>query len=213
MIVSPNKIIGSLVYRTRTALNKDERFKSALKDYAYSGNCLVDDKFLLWHYPGTGSEISRVLLKIGENPNGALLKFPAILNFQSIKQEKKEGKNLIYYNLAIVGSVAGEWTTEQREVQVFDKLLRPIYEEFMKQVKGCEYFQLNFGTPTHTYYEVFTTGDNSSELMNRYGDCIDAIELHNVILSLKPVLCERHLSVMENENNLVTEDINQLLNL
>lgn len=211
-MISPNKIIGSLVYRTREALNNNEDFKKILREYTYSDNCLVDGDFSLWHYPGTGNEISRVLLEISKHLNGARLKFPAILNFQTIRQDKSGASTILHYNLAIVGSVLSGWTTEQREVQVFDRLLRPVYEELINQVKSCGYFKLDYGMPPHAYYEVFTTGNNSSELKNRYGDHVDAIELHDFRLELKSIFCNRESLAIENENNLVTEDINNLLN-
>lgn len=211
-MISPNKIIGSLVYRTRQALNNNPAFIAALHEYMYSPNCLVDHCFSFWHYPGTPNEISAALLKIGEHVNGSLLKFPAVLNFQTIRQEKKAGTTTVSYNLAIVGSVQSEWTTEQRETQVFDRLLRPIYEEFMNQVARSNYFLLPYGGAPHACYEVFTTGSNSSELINRYGDYIDAIELHNLTLTLRPTLCARDQKTIETENLLVTENINNLSN-
>ena len=209
-MISPNKIIGSLVYRTRVALNNNDAFKTALLNYAYHSNCLVDGDFLLWHYPGTPNEISTVLLKIGEHYAGNYLKFPAMLNFQTIKQDKGED-TVIHYNLAIVGSVLSTWTTEQREVEIFDNLLRPIYEEFMNQVKSCKWFKTGYGMPPHAYYEIFTTGKNSGEIQNKYGDYIDAIELHDLALTVNSGLCNKHFETIEAENKLVTSDINKLL--
>lgn len=211
-MISPNKLIGSLVYRTRAALNGNQAFKKELAQYTYSPNCLVDDEFLFWHYPGTHNEISRNLLEIGKHVNGSRVKFPAILNFQAIRQEKSGEDVKLVYNLAIVGSVLSEWTTEQREVQVFDRLLRPIYVEFMSQIQKAGYFHLNYGNPPHTYYEIFTTG-NDERIMNRYGEFVDAIELHNLTLKLRVNLCKRDYARIETENALVTKDINNLLKL
>lgn len=210
MIISPNKIIGSLVYRTRKALNDNEEFKQSLLKYAYHENCLVDGDFLFWHYPGTHNEISTVLLQLGEHYNGNLLKFPALLNFQTIKQERSENI-VLHYNLALVGSVSSTWTTEQREIEVFDNLLRPVYREFMKQILTCKWFSTGYRVPRHTYYEIFTTGKNSGELQNMYGDYIDAIEMHDLTLTVNPKLCERDIETIELENKLVTSDINKLL--
>lgn len=209
-MISANKIIGSLVYRTREALNGNKEFKEALKKYMFSRNCLVRDKFSLWHYPGTPSEISTCLLKIGEHHNGSRLKFPAILNYQTIKQDRGE-ETVIHYNLAIVGSVKSDWTTEQRENQVFDLLLRPVYDEFMKQVQACKWFANGYDTPSHEYYEVFTTGSSSSDLDKTYGDYIDAIELHDLRLTLNSKLCDKDIKVIIDENNLVTSDIKNIL--
>lgn len=115
MTVSPNTIIGSLVWRTREALNRNAAFLDALAGYYYAPNCLVDGKFGFWHFPGTQAEISAVLLKLGEAVNGSMLKFPAVLNFQSIRQQRKGDAVTLNYNLAIAGSVKSTWTTRERE--------------------------------------------------------------------------------------------------
>lgn len=211
MTVSPIKIIGSLVYRTRQALNDNKEFLVRLKSYEYAPNCLIDGKFSFWHYPGTPNEISNVLIKIGNQPNGIRLKYPSVFNFQPVRQEKSSNHTTMYFNLAFVGLVLSEWLTEQREAEVFDKLLRPVYDEFMKQIVRSGYFQLGYGFPSHQYYEVFTTGNNSGVLLERYGDYIDAIELHNLKLTLNKSLCEKDLIKMEKEYSLVTENYIEIL--
>ena len=128
MTVSPNTIIGSLVWRTREALNRNAAFLDALAGYYYAPNCLVDGKFGFWHFPGTQAEISAVLLKLGEVVNGSMLKFPAVLNFQSIRQQRKGDAVTLNYNLAIAGSVKSTWTTREREAELFEKVLRPVYD-------------------------------------------------------------------------------------
>ena len=210
-MISPNSIIGALVYRTRQALGSDPHFLEALSSYYYASNCLVDGKFLLWHFPGTQPEISSVLLKLGQHPNGGRLKFPSVLNFQSIRQNKKGLDTTIYFNLAIVGSVLREWTTQTREIEVFVKVLRPIYEEFMRQVVSCGYFRIGYGNPSHQYYEVFTTGGNQSKIMSMYGDHIDAIEIHDLELTLASNLCDRDFRQIEQDNQKVTENIGEIL--
>ena len=158
MTVSPNTIIGSLVWRTREALNRNAAFLDALAGYYYAPNCLVDGKFGFWHFPGTQAEISAVLLKLGEAVNGSMLKFPAVLNFQSIRQQRKGDAVTLNYNLAIAGSVKSTWTTREREAELFERVLRPVYDEFMRQAALSGYFLTDYGLPPHDYYEVFTTG-------------------------------------------------------
>lgn len=212
-MISPNKIIGSLVYRTREAINKNWKVMEKIGGYYYCPNCLVDGHFWLWHYTGTNNEISNILLKIGTHPNGSYVKFPSFLSFQPVRQQKNGNDVTVNYNLAIVGSVNRNWTTEEREHQVFEKLLRPVYEEFMKQVQACKYFKKGYGMPAHTYYEIFTTGEASGEIIKRYGDCIDAIEIHNLILELNTNLCTSDLIQIERENDLASSGAINLLNL
>ena len=176
MTVSPNTIIGSLVWRTREALNRNAAFLDALAGYYYAPNCLVDGKFGFWHFPGTQAEISAVLLKLGEAVNGSMLKFPAVLNFQSIRQQRKGDAVTLNYNLAIAGSVKSTWTTREREAELFERVLRPVYDEFMRQAALSGYFLTDYGLPPHDYYEVFTTGGNAAQIKDLYGEHVDAIE-------------------------------------
>ena len=212
MTVSPNTIIGSLVWRTREALNRNAAFLDALAGYYYAPNCLVDGKFGFWHFPGTQAEISAVLLKLGEAVNGSMLKFPAVLNFQSIRQQRKGDAVTLNYNLAIAGSVKSTWATREREAELFERVLRPVYDEFMRQAALSGYFLTDYGLPPHDYYEVFTTGGNAAQIKDLYGEHVDAIELHNLSLVLKP-LCQRQLERIATENDRVTENIADLLSV
>ncbi len=193
MTVSPNTIIGSLVWRTREALNRNAAFLDALAGYYYAPNCLVDGKFGFWHFPGTQAE-------------------PAVLNFQSIRQQRKGDAVTLNYNLAIAGSVKSTWTTREREAELFEKVLRPVYDEFMRQAALSGYFLTDYGLPPHDYYEVFTTGGNAAQIKDLYGEHVDAIELHNLSLVLKP-LCQRQLEQIATENDRVTENIADLLSV
>lgn len=209
--ISPVKIIGSLVYRTRKALNENSDFMNKAKTYAYANNCIVDDKFSLWHYPGTPSELSAVLNKINEHPNGIRLKYPSFFNFQPVRQNISANR-MVSFNLAITASVLSSWLTEERDNEVFDKILRPIYTEFINQVNKCEYFQSGYGDSGHTIYERYTTDSDSGYLVEKYGDYIDAIEIHNISLIISNEICEKHLETIEKENLLVTENFKKILN-
>ena len=49
-MISSNKIIGALVYRTREALDKNQKFKDSLMGYTFAPNFLFDGHFHLWHF-------------------------------------------------------------------------------------------------------------------------------------------------------------------
>lgn len=213
IVASPNKIIGALVYRTRDALNKDASFLENASQYKFIPDSMHDGKMSLWHYPGTPDEISGMLNFMDKNPNGNKLKFPAIFNYNTIRQSKSGQKVTLNYNLAIVGRVLNNWTTQQRETQLFDRLLRGIYKEFINQIKISGWFLTELPYPSHNYYEVFTTGGNQGILLEKkYGDFIDAIELHNLSLTLRTNLCEKDLKKIEEQNKLVTAGFKEILN-
>lgn len=207
-MISPNRIIGSLTYRTREALRNNKEFIENLKKYKFSPNCFIDNEFSLWHYPGAPQEISLVQNDLNKavinGESGSKYKFPSIFNFQSIRQHKEFDNNIIYYQLAFVARVESIWLTQTREAQTFDLLLRPVYLEFFNQIKKSGYFHLDYEI-THDYYEIITTGEDKSKLIkDRYGDYIDAIEIHNLALKLKDT-CKRDIDKIKKENDLVTK--------
>jgi hypothetical protein len=221
---SPNRIMGSIVYRTREALNGDAEFLGFVREYAYSPNLFAGDRFNLWHYPGTRNEICNALKEV----NDPRFKFPAVLNFQNIQQRVEADYSTIYYNVAIIAPVLSTWLTQEREAEVFDHVLRPVYREFMRQVAGSGYFLLPdgeiprtvyevFGTGDtrsgyfllpagevpRTMYEVFTTGGGKASLVESYGDYVDALEVHGLALRPRPCYREGVVERMVEENGLV----------
>lgn len=215
MTISPNKLIGSAVLRTMNALNVNGAFIEGAKAYEFWPNCFKEGQLHLWHYPGTPNEIANILVQVGTLLNGASLKFPAVLDYHPIRQSKGHNMNgrmvdVIHYNLAIIAPVRSTWTTEEREEYVFEPLLRPICEELIKQLKKHPAFHTGYEIP-HDYYEVFTTGGSAETVAKRYGDYIDAIELHSLSLTVKPSLCDNTLEKLYEENNRVTENINTIL--
>lgn len=59
---------------------------------------------------------------------------------------------------------------------------------------------------------MFHTGGNAAQTKDLYGEHVDAIELHNFSLVLKP-LCQRQLERIATENDRVTENIADLLSV
>lgn len=216
MMISPNKLIGSAVFRTMEALNGNTTFIEGARQYEFWPNCFKDGKLHLWHYPGTPNEIANILVQVGKLLDGASLKFPAVLSYHPIRQDKgvpvdnHRYVDIVRYNLAIISPVRSNWTTEEREHYLFEPLLRPIYEAFIRQIKTSPAFHVDYGL-RHDYYEVFTTGRSAETVHKLYGDYIDAIELHDLSLTLRPSLCNAVIERMYEENDLVTDNIETLL--
>lgn len=199
MTVSPIKVIGAIIYRTRESLNSDNNFIENLKRYEYADLCCCDGYFNLWHYPGTSEEISAILGKLKDSG----LKFPSVFNFQAMRQQVSNRTLTVTYNLAFTAITDKEWTTEQRDVQTFDLVLRPVFNEFIRQISECGYFNGVTRQLDYTKYEVFTTGNSGGVINDRYGDYIDAIEVQNMTLNLKTDLCNKDIKRIELENSLV----------
>lgn len=203
MTFSTNRLIGATVYRTRKALNADAAFMSALSEYKYRPNCLYDDAFHLWHYPGTHSEIAETISKLSKTIAGGKVKFPCVMNFLPVNQAVGSDATQIRLNLAICTVTDSQWMTPMRELKVFDTVLRPIYREFIKQVSRSPYLQNGYGEPPHTMTEIYTTGKNAGQVSDRYGEHLDAIEITNLLLTLNPRLCDIQYRQMADENTMV----------
>lgn len=215
MTASSNEIMGSLIYRTSQALNKNQKFIDAIKKYRYWPAIVNDDKFHLWHFPGTQQEISQSFQELGKDSiNGSKLKYPAILSFQGIYEEHEftQGVTLKRYNLAIVAPVLSDWTTQQREEQVYKLVLRPIEEELIRQIESCEYLQTPVGRFPYVSAYIPTTGNALNSVMKvQYGDFIDAIEFPNFTLKALNSVCTTMSNKIIDESKKVTEEIKNLI--
>lgn len=206
-MISPIKIIGSIVYKTREALRANQDFIDGLSGNPFYLNFFKEGLFSLWHFPGTPNELSESFLEIGKGVDGSKDKFPALFNFMPVEQNYSrvngDNRTSFIYNLAFVGQTLSKWPTEVREELVFDPLLRPMCDEFFNQLYQSRYFDTDFGFIQHRRYEVFTTGNKMDErIQGRYGDYLDAIEIHKLQLILKP-LCKKDLKQIEEENLLI----------
>ncbi len=215
MKATANEIMGSLIYRTSQALNKNQQFIDGIKEYYYWLSLINENKLHLWHFPGTMQEISQVFKVLGRDSiNGSKLKFPAILSYQGIYQEHNfnPGVTLIRYNLAIVAPVLSEWTTQKRESQVYKLVLRPIEKELIRQIELSSFFQKPTGKYPYSSSYIPTTGNALNSIMRiQYGDFIDAIELPNFTLKALNNICTAKSNVITEESEKVTDEIKNLI--
>lgn len=215
MIASSNEIMGSLIYRTSQALNKNRKFLNDIKGYRYWQSIVNDGKFHLWHFPGTMQEISQAFKSLSKDSiNGSKLKYPAILSYQGVYEEHNfiQGITLKRYNLAIVAPVLSEWTTQKREEQVYKLVLRPIEEELIRQIEVCEYLQTPVGKFPYVSAYIPTTGNALNSVMKmQYGDFIDAIEFPNFTLKAMSEICTTTSNKIVEESEKVTDEIKNLI--
>ena len=215
MTASSNEIMGSLIYRTSQALNKNKKFIDAIKEYHFWPTIVNNGKFNLWHFPGTQQEISQVFKSLGNNSiHGSKLKYPAILSFQGIYEEHEftPGITLKRYNLAIVAPVSSEWTTQKREEQVYKLVLRPIEEELIRQIESSKYFHTPIGRFPYVSAYIPTTGNALNSVMKvQYGDFIDAIEFPNFTLKAMNNICTAMSNKIIEESIKVTDEIKNLI--
>lgn len=203
-MISPIDIIGSLVYRTREALNKNTDFLVKIKNYRYYDLISDNGQFQLWHYPGTAEEISQRYMQM-QDLESSFLKYPAVFNYQNILQQSgiTQGCEDVFFNLAFVAPTCNDWGTETRKDKVFKLVLYDIYEEFFKQIKRCKHILSTMGDIVRKKYDVYTTGQSVSKILEfQYCDYMDAIQIINLRLSIKNI-CDRDIELIEEESNKV----------
>jgi hypothetical protein len=214
MIATPNEIIGSLVYRTAQALSNNALFMKEIKKHRFYPTLVNDNKLHLWNYPGTMQEISQTFMYLSKDSVlGGKLKFPAVLNYQGVfvRHESRPGVTTMMYNLAIVSPVLSDWTTQQREEQTYKLVLKPIEDEFIRQIEEHQYFQLPLGKFSYGSAYVPTTGDALNSTMKmKYGDFIDAIEFPGLSISVMSNICESECMKIHEESEKVTDEIKNL---
>lgn len=208
MMFSTNRLVGAAVYRTRKALNASKAFMKAVESYDFAPNCLYDNTFHMWHFPGTHAEISRVMHQMSKTVETNKMKFPCIMNFLPVKEDiinpsRSGGLVQVRLNLAICAITSSGWLTQMRELKVFDPILRPVYSEFINQISRMPYIQHGHGIPQHSKVEIYTTGANAGQIFDRYDEHIDAIEIVNLQLTYNPALCDKYFQQMADESEQV----------
>lgn len=217
-MISHVDIMGALVYRTRQALNKvrtgdaHSRFFEGAQKYKYLLSVFNANKEShLWHYAGTEDEIRAAFEVIGKDSNAAQKLFPCIINYQNVVETHGVGEaGLVQldYDLAIVCIVDHSWTTEQRNRLAHETILEPIYDEFMKQVRKCGWFQLPLEGMDFRRMKVFTTGNSMHRALSAsFGWYVDMISIADFRPLLKPTLCDTVIEQIKREAELVTENI------
>jgi hypothetical protein len=218
-MVSHVDIIGALIYRTRQALNKKVAgethtsfYLNAIYNYKYA-NMIFDneDVMHLWHIVGTQNEIQNYFETIAKDERSGSKLFPCILNYQSVVETHgvgKDGLTQFDYDLSIACPVDSAWTTEQRNRKVHKYILEPIYNEFMKQLLTCGWFQIPMEGLDFTRMKVFTTGTSlHKNIRAQYGWYVDLIQITDLHPLLKRNLCQDDVDTIEREAELVTDSI------
>ena len=90
-------------------------------------------------------------------------------------------------------------------------MLKPIENEFIRQVKLFRHFQHPIGEFRYISTYIPTTGNAlNSTMQERYGDYIDAIELQNMTIKVLKT-CNSMSEIIESESNKVTDEIKNLV--
>lgn len=140
---------------------------------------------------GDSAYIREYLLSLKKSSSTAAYRFPVIGLYSPFDERKNNGVVSASVNLILAVNTLVGYTNEQRMEVSFEKVLRPLYSEFMKALEGSKSFNVPYKGFDHTYVENFSFGKRGALDVDgkEIDEKIDVIEIKNLDLTLKPFDC------------------------
>lgn len=146
----------------------------------------IEFQFGDWDY------ISNVLQVMSTSVTTMGKRYP-IVCLRSPYTELRGGKTReVRLELLIAVNTLKDYTNEQRENTSFEEVLRPVYTLLMEEINRCEHVKAPYqGGVRHEYIENYRYGRKGVEDGDGkpFRDFIDAIEIHNLSLTIKDIDC------------------------
>lgn len=140
---------------------------------------------------GDSAYIREYLLSLKKSSSTAAYRFPVIGLYSPFDERKNNGVVSASVNLILAVNTLVGYTNEQRMEVSFEKVLRPLYSEFLKALEGSKSFNVPYKGFDHTYVENFSFGKRGALDVDgkEIDEKIDVIEIKNLDLTLKPLDC------------------------
>ena len=140
---------------------------------------------------GDSAYIREYLLSLKKSSSTAAYRLPVIGLYSPFDERKNNGVVSASVNLILAVNTLVGYTNEQRMEVSFEKVLRPLYSEFMKALEGSKSFNVPYKGFDHTYVENFSFGKRGALDVDgkEIDEKIDVIEIKNLDLTLKPFDC------------------------
>jgi hypothetical protein len=140
---------------------------------------------------GDSAYIREYLLSLKKSSSTAPYRFPVIGLYSPFDERKNNGVVSASVNLILAVNTLVGYTNEQRMEVSFEKVLRPLYSEFLKALEGSKSFNVPYKGFDHTYVENFSFGKRGALDVDgkEIDEKIDVIEIKNLDLTLKPFDC------------------------
>lgn len=143
---------------------------------------------------GDSSYIREQLLALGQSKSTAANKFPLIGLYVPFDEARD---NEDYFckaavNMIIATNTLEKYTNEQRRKISFVGVLRPLYDDFIRELKECRKFDHGYSDIiSHIYSENYSFGRRGAIDADgkEVGEKIDAIEIKNLELTVKKQDC------------------------
>ena len=140
---------------------------------------------------GDSAYIREYLLSLKKSSSTAAYRFPVIGLYSPFDERKNNGVVSASVNLILAVNTLVGYTNEQRMEVSFEKVLRPLYSDFMKALEGAKSFNVPYKGFDHTYVENFSFGKRGALDVDgkEIDEKIDVIEIKNLDLTLKEIDC------------------------
>lgn len=163
----------------------NEIFRDIVRDTSKEYGKNVSYMFGDWEY------IAGELTKWSESQKTSKLKFPIICLYSPYMEDRTKKDPEALLNFLILVNTSKEYTNEDREKISFEKVLRPIYNLFIKKIGSCSLLKNNYNDIIpHQYTENYRYGRKGVEANGvPFKDFIDAIEIKNLSITIKNIKC------------------------
>lgn len=144
---------------------------------------------------GPPVEVMNILANMEKSTEYRSKKFPAIILFQDFTESR--GKVGPHYsratlNIIIASATRPEMIAPERYQTNFNPILIPLYWAFIKQMSLYNGFEVKYRdvrNVEHEYIERLFWGKNGTNTGNQGVDYLDAIEIQNLIITIKNQTC------------------------
>ena len=126
-----------------------------------------------------------------ESPEASKLKFPIICLYSPYTENRTSRNPDVALKFLIMVDTRKEYLNEERERVSFAKILRPIYDDFIKSILASPDLVNDYnGIVPHSYTENYRYGRKGVEADGKpFRDFIDAIEVKNLNIKIKNIKC------------------------
>lgn len=138
-----------------------------------------------WEY------IAGQLTEWSQSPKTSKLKFPIICLYSPYIENRTSKTPDASLEFLIMVDTRKEYLNEEREKVSFAKVLRPVYDAFIKSILASPDIVNEYnGIVPHSYTENYRYGRKGVEADGKpFRDFIDAIEINNLNIKTKNIKC------------------------
>lgn len=173
----------------RCALAAGAKFVANELEALEDKDCVVDVNYLKGHR----LEVVNAIKTMDKDPNQRPLKFPLIALFTDIdvQYNRYQDYDGVTLSMVIAHRTSKDYSTEEREVKVFDPFLRPLFNRFFNELYSSSIFVIDDEDKDikvrgieRFYWGKTGLYGNTGGIFQEY---VDAIEINNLDLKIHKI--------------------------